>query len=490
MPPKQLTDTLAMLTLTAISAIIFGGPVTDIDFWWHIANGRWIWENQGLPTADPFNIYPDINFWAHTILQGQWGGQVLLYLVFETAGAPGIIALRVLALGATLALADWRLRQLHTSPVARWASLLTIAIVLSGFTAERPQLFSILLFSLTVVLMEIASARARVQWLIIPLLMVWTNLHQGVLLGALVATAWAILLAYEEWKRDRGTFPSSRLLFALAALVTPLFTPNGLRGIQYLVWLEFEPAKQRISEYLSPLAYLGKLLQFPHLVVFFGFVAALGVTLVISARSRPRESALVALLLAASLSTYRYIPFVLIMGMPLVASTLPGFLARRQLGRLALGVFAFLLAAGSLKVLIHSLESLGTGISRQAYPVDLVTEAKRQGIAGRVFNTVGWGGYLTWELQGRVLPYIDGRYLMNTRRLDDYTHILWATGRGIAKFENERFDWVVIPHRNVLAPTAPPYPLIAFLRHHPEWEARLVTAQGALFSRKTAPPGH
>jgi hypothetical protein len=62
-----------------------------------------------------------------------------------------------------------------------------------------------------------------------------------------------------------------------------------------------------------------------------------------------------------------------------------------------------------------------------------------------VFTSVSWGGYLGWSLEGRATPFIDGRYLLDTRQLDDYTHILWASPRGQALFDQYRFDWVIIP---------------------------------------------
>jgi hypothetical protein len=55
-----------------------------------------------------------------------------------------------------------------------------VAVVLAGFSADRPQLFSLLMFSLLVLVLELAAHRRALQWLILPLLVLWTNLHQAV----------------------------------------------------------------------------------------------------------------------------------------------------------------------------------------------------------------------------------------------------------------------------------------------------------------------
>ncbi len=471
------------IAVAALSVLLFVGPIVDVDAWWHINSGRWIWSHHALPDgSDPFSIYPDINHWGRTILQGQWGGQVLLFLAFDALGHIGVIVLRVLTLGAVLALAAWMIAWTSATRVAQAIAVVTVGLVLSGFAADRPQMFSLLLFAVLIVVLQLADRRRIPQWWVPLILAAWTNLHQGVLLGAIVA---AIHLSMTAWKNTRQGDRRSAIqsgLMAVGALLSPLATPNGINGIEYLVWLEFLPAKERISEYASPFAYVSIIERAPHLVVFYVLVPLLLWTLARQVRQRPEQCVIPGLLLAAAMMTYRYIPFAVIVGVPFLLKHWPpsGSGVARKLG---ISCAAMLVGLSFLHTASLRLPLVTQGVeSPSVTPIALVAEAKRLGTAGSGFSTVGWGGYVAWHLD-RSLPFIDGRYLMNPARLEDYTHILWATPRGLRLFEQSGFEWVLMPHRNAIASTSQPYPLIAYLRSRPDWRLNLETEQGVLFSR-------
>ena len=476
LPVTKSAITAMAATLLAIA--FFFGPIHDIDFWWHANHGRWIFANHEIPQVDPFGIYAEINYWGKTILQGQWAGQLILFLAYDTGGAHAVIALRAALLLGTLGLVYLRLRAAQASKAAILLALLLLAVILAGFGTDRPQLFSLAAFSLLVYVLEKAAVARAWQWGAIPLLVAWTNLHQAVLLGAVVAATWLVVLALED-RRDGRPF-ADRLAAAAGALLSPLVTPNGLRGIEYAIWLEFEPAKQRISEYQSPIALLGNALQFPHLIAYF--IIALGVLawMAHAARRKPLEVIIPGMLLAASLGTYRYIPFVAIMAMPRLAAAIrPGQPAFGVL----LGVYAVAGIAAASIWMQGRLATLGEPVLQTAFPV-VMTEKFGSAIKGRVFTTVSWGGYLGWTQAGAAVPFIDGRYLMDTRRLDEYTHILWATARGRLLLDRHDFDWVVIPVQNQFAAPGEEYRLIPYLGSHPDWELKMLTPQGVAFARR------
>lgn len=469
--------------LVALSAILFAGPIADIDFWWHISNGRWIVENRALPEVDPFGVYATVNHWARTILQGQWVGQVALFLAYDGLGATGVKLLRFSVLGLTLAIVAVRIWQTDSTIMARTLALVMCAVMLWGFSADRPQLFSLLFFTALIALLEASEERKHLRLAVLPLLILWTNVHQGVLLGAVIAALWLGTLAWRERRAQPREARRSAVL-ALLSLASPIATPNGFRGIEYLAWLEFEPAKQRISEYASPLAYLGQTMDIPQILVFFTFALALLVVLAMTVRRIDLRWALAALLLVVGFSGYRYLSFVVLMAAPLAAAEWTRLMRSHVAWK---GFAVAIMAATALAVFkMGAIQSQGFSaeLAPGKFPVELAKTARQLGVSGRIFTTVGWGGYLGWQFAGAAQPFIDGRYLMNTQQLDDYTHILWATPRGMQLLRNSDIRWVLMPHRNPLSPLDRPYPLPLVLSQDPQWQVRQSNGQGVLISRR------
>ena len=51
-------DVQGLLTVIFFTALFFSLtlPDFDSDFWWHLANGRWIWESRSFPLVDSFDF--------------------------------------------------------------------------------------------------------------------------------------------------------------------------------------------------------------------------------------------------------------------------------------------------------------------------------------------------------------------------------------------------------------------------------------------------
>jgi len=91
-----------------------------------------------------------------------------------------------------------------------------------------------------------------------------------------------------------------------------------------------------------------------------------------------------------------------------------------------------------------------------------------------------WGGYLLWRLTPQVTPYIDGR-MLDESRFPPYTNILWATPPGIAWFERENFQLVIMPYHPRYEMQR--YKLLDYLRTRPEWRLVYRDARGVLLVR-------
>jgi hypothetical protein len=167
----------------------------DADTFWHIAVGRTTLET-GLITADRFSFTRSGERWV----ANQWLAECILAVADAWAGLDGVFVLTVTVLTATyLALANRWLVQGFDSLLTLTFILLIVSV--SAYTLNaRPHIASIGLMGWVYVqLRDVEDGRKRLGQLfwLIPLFVVWSNLHGGVLGGfgtlVLAAAGWTAL---------------------------------------------------------------------------------------------------------------------------------------------------------------------------------------------------------------------------------------------------------------------------------------------------------
>lgn len=475
-----------------ICAGYFAIPLWDSDFWWHIASGREIVQH-GIPAVDPFGVFPATDVVRNdTVLKGQWLGQVVLYGLFDAGGVNAVLGLRVLILLACLGWIVWRSRLLGVGPLVLWPVLALVAVLLVKFSGERPQLLSFLWAALFFAVLDRAgqpqSAVRDSRWLLLlPVITVlWANSHGGVLLGVALLLLWSGLKLF-----DRHCPRRERLhwwLATLAVVLASLATPNGLQTYLYLFNLEGSVLQSRTSEYISAFQLYTLGHHWAQFWVVVYYLLAVVAALMLARQRRWIPLAVLLFLAAISLWSFRYLIFLLIIASPYLASGLQGLLGNGLLNRPLTGERSRVLGHGLLVMILVAVLVTGLvqgrlfrgGILEQGYPVAIAEFVGANGLQGRSFNNLEWGGYLLWRLAPTVQPYIDGRMLDQTRVVP-YTHILWATPQGIREFEREHFQLVIMPYHGRFDPQR--YRLIDYLHTRPEWRLVYRDANGVVFSR-------
>ena len=104
------------LGILAILAALLGTiRIRSVDFFWHLAAGRWILEHREIPRFDPFRFTSDRAPWV----DHEWLFQAILGGAEALGGVPWLVALRT---GAAVVLPGLK-KVLHTeSPGLRgWA---------------------------------------------------------------------------------------------------------------------------------------------------------------------------------------------------------------------------------------------------------------------------------------------------------------------------------------------------------------------------------
>jgi hypothetical protein len=131
-------DVATGAVFSAIGLLAFR-PAIDPDVFWHLATGKWIWQNQAIPKADPFSWTTPGRAWiAH-----EWLTEAIWRLVYRIGGWGALVALSGLILMGTFALVRATSRRLGARPIS--ATVFTALSALAGLHTwnVRPQMISL-----------------------------------------------------------------------------------------------------------------------------------------------------------------------------------------------------------------------------------------------------------------------------------------------------------------------------------------------------------
>src|SRR5665213_3636122 len=98
LPPLSIAGLAVICTLLTIFAL-GARPVTDPDFWWHLASGKYMVTNHLIPRRDVFSLTARDHRW----IMHEWLTELLFYGGWVLGGA----RLLGLATGLVIALTFW-----------------------------------------------------------------------------------------------------------------------------------------------------------------------------------------------------------------------------------------------------------------------------------------------------------------------------------------------------------------------------------------------
>src|SRR4051812_6146003 len=202
---RLLVPSLADLLFVALIAWLFMSSgahgwqslLADADVGWHIRTGEIILDHHQVPHHDLYSFSKPGAPW----FAWEWLSDILDGLLFRWAGLKGI----VLAAGALIALFATTLMRRIVDAGAQLFIALLVALLSVGSASmhflARPHVFTLLLLSISMAIIEAdrRGGKPARSWWLVPIALVWTNLHGGflVLVGLLVLAA--IGAAGEAW---------------------------------------------------------------------------------------------------------------------------------------------------------------------------------------------------------------------------------------------------------------------------------------------------
>src|SRR5215216_1793326 len=216
----------------------------DPDLWWHLKAGQQIIDTRSIPYTDDYSFTKQGSEWvAH-----EWLSEVIIEGLYRLTGMVGLVTIFSLIIVIALWLTY---RRCDGKPYAAGITILLAAAASSPLFGIRPQMLTLLLASVYIILLERfdPEEHTRRLWWLVPLMLLWVNLHAGFALGlALIGLYLGRAVLDREWNHIRPLL----VVLILCTAVVPL-NPNGIRMFSYPYETLTSPSMAAfIQEWASP----------------------------------------------------------------------------------------------------------------------------------------------------------------------------------------------------------------------------------------------
>ncbi len=485
----------AWLTVSVV-CLVFGGitfflsqTVADADLWGHIKFGQDILRSGQIIQRDTYSYLTGDQPW----INHEWLAEVVFGALFALGGPRGLILFKVGMVLLIVGLVYWCLMRQGLSAL-KSGIILLFATLLLGKTmfTLRPQIFTYLLFVVTLLLLD-AADRGRLQWLWgIPIVFaLWVNLHGGFLAGMAIVAVWSfsrIVASFchmprSGWKVRRPDF--AFVAGAIGAGLATLLNPYGAKLLTFLV----RPAtviRPDIMEW-QPIEIANA-----YGIIYIVFLAVAVVGVLYSARERRPAPLVVFFCLAIlPLSAIRHTSL-FALGIPIVAgehiadawnrrspSARPGYgkpqetWAHMWLAVIAVtgAVLLFWLSRPNFRC-VH-INRMGSG----PIPAQAVAILRESGASGNLAVFFNWGEYVIWHLSPQLKVSFDGR--RETVYSDKIQEENWRFVEG-----REDWDTILMRYDTNLALVPKTYPVFNLLKLSPGWVLVYKDSVSGLFARE------
>jgi len=480
--PKLLETRRVFVIILALGLFIMAArSITDPDVWWHLRTGKLILENHKILASDPYSFTKFGQPWV----DHEWLSQVLIFGLHRTAGWGALIAGFAAIIAAAYLIVFLRApgRPYVAGVITVWGAVASIPC-----WGVRPQMITLLLASVWLLILERSESSPQVLWWMPLLMLLWVNLHAGYASGlaflALFLIGDALDAAFGRGEKPLAPRLRRLVLVSAACVAVVPLNPYGSRLYRYpFETLHSRTMQAYISEWHSP--------DF-HQVRYLPFLLMMLTALVLPAlspqRLRVRDLLLLSVTMYAALRSARHIPVYVLVAVPLLSSMIQTqleetgksnlFAVTGPLTRTKVVINVVLLSG----FLIFTGLRLGYVIRQQPaneareFPTAAALFLARTRPPGPLLNHYNWGGYFIWKLYPAYPVFIDGRAdLYGDAFMDEFFSTYSLGGRfWRAPLEKWGIRTVVLP---------PDTPLVAALKTMPDWKQVFADSQATILTK-------
>jgi hypothetical protein len=459
-----------LLLLAVLYAI--AGTTGDPDLWGHVRFGQDMLAERAVRLPDTYSFTTDRAWINH-----EWLSEVLFALAFGLGGPTGLNLLRILLITGLLAIV-WRA---SAALVERRRMMVVGASALGIYMRAhpiRPQVFSLLLFAILLMLIKRAEDRQSLRpifWT--PALMAaWVNLHGGWIVGLGFFVLWCITISIAAPWRQRAAVAGT----VAAALACTLLNPYGMAMWNFLAGT-VRLGRPMIADW-QPVYQLPPLL-------WISWITGFGVVVLTAMRARSRTDwmhvGMVAALGVAAMRVSRLDAFFSLAAIFLAIRLLTmaevaGPVVAPRSRRSAAIATAFAVCAVGVSV------ALLPRMTRVPVPEHLMPDSevaryvRDRKLNGHVLMWFDWGQYSIWHFGPDLKVSMDGRRetVYGERLLADHLRFYFGRADEWRYAESLNADYVWIPKH---------LPAAGALQRH-GWSALCEGRSSILLTRDTAEP--
>jgi hypothetical protein len=435
----------------------------DTDMWWHLRAGEETMRSGEVYSVDTFSFTREGADW----INHSWLSQVVMFLTFQSGSYYGISAW--VGVCAVLSMFFVYL-QMKGHPLLRSAVLLFAAVVSSVVWSPRPQIHTLVLFSLISYLLFKYRSTKKIGYLawFLPIFVLWGNLHGGYVLGIILIGSVVVgeifnKVIFMEFTDNLSWRQIGILsIFMVVGFLVVLVNPFGLD-----MWripfntVGVETLQNLINEWASPDFH--QVFQQPMLWMLLGVFGLIGLSRksIDGAELLP----LIAFSWAALIARRNFGPFAIIAA-PIFSKYLTSLIdnwintAKEKIkwiekfldkssqsneelkpgfkNLINLVLISLLLVGVGWKIIDVNDKEFVQQAEEKFFPVAAVDWLETSELKGNMFNDYNWGGYLIWHLRDTPV-FVDGRTdLFGDEILNDYVNVFsgqFELGDFIEKYE-------------------------------------------------------
>jgi len=487
------------LTCGSLAQLLFRDGGTG----WHLRTGQIILASHAVPRTDPFSVSNVGKAWY----AWEWLSDAAMGAAFNFAGLYGISLLTSLVVAATFTLLYSLLRRRGTG---LFVSLVLVLLATGAATIHmfaRPHVASWLLVLVWLAILESARQRdsRRLLWLL-PVMLLWVNLHAGFLLGFVLLGCYWLEAIYARREANPFSPAWARWLasIGLGSIAITFANPYGYHLHAHIYeYLGNRFLMDHIQEFQSPnfhgipercfaalvlLALLGLMLARTKLALGNALLLLFGVyTGLYASRNLPVSSILIALVIGP------------IWSQALSDASLDRLISRSPHGPLARlaawqtrmqetdsllrgGIWIVVVLLIAFWMTVHG-GALGNAMHMRAafesarFPVQAVDFLKANDEGEPVFSTDQWGGYLIFRLYPEKVLVDDRHDLYGADFFKSYLRILHVEPGWTAQLDSFHAARVLVPAQSSLA---------GALEGLPEWRVEYRDPTAVLFRKVSA----
>jgi tetratricopeptide (TPR) repeat protein len=465
---------MALAGLLLLVAGLCLGPVQETDLYFRMAAGEQFLRTGHLVHRNLFSFtYPDAPY-----LDSAWLFDAAAAALYRLGGFPAVVIGKTLVVLGIAALAYRVARSLGAGRLAAALVPSLAFFCMRERLVERPHLFSLLGEVALLGLFPSIAKRDRRQWLVLPLVVLWANLHAGAFLAVVMLGFGAVGVLLD---RQRAHLALRWLGFAVASVALLSLSPVGTGIFRYLAFhvgiFDIHP----VDEFRG--------LTWRSDAPFIVFAAA-SIALLLLSRSqswRVRAPALGLVALAAW--HVRFAADAAIVLAVVAAPALEDLAGHLALLRSRLAVVAFLAVAATVALAPRIAEARRGGhfvdvdFDPRSQPLAALEFVEQHGLRDHMYNDFETGAYLLWQGYPKYRVFVDPRlpaYPVDFHRLlgrMDISRAEWTSAMDGLGVESALLDYAGINRRAAFWDKAA-WALVfrakdsrVFVRRLPKWKA-------------------